>query len=299
MRESPRILVTGHGGLLGSHLVRRLDGKYPVTALSRRRLQLTDPTTITQLNIDMTDPRALSGALVETSPDIIINCAALSDVDRCQREPELARLINTEAVSQMANFSAAKRRFLIHISTDYIFDGKAGPYPEDAAPNPINFYGRTKLEAEETVSTSGCEHVIIRTNHVFGNLPDGPSKLLRWLLDAGPEGRKIMAASDQYNNSTWAGNLADAICEVIESSFRGVINVGGADYLSRYEFALLGAAILGIERDLVVKTALDTLEMDAPRPLRAGLALDKMKRTLKTSPLGVAAGLALARDGAL
>jgi dTDP-4-dehydrorhamnose reductase len=289
------VIITGISGLAGSHLARRLDGRYPVIGISRH--PGTARESISLVPLDITNFEAFKSFLERTEFSTIINCAALADVDRCEIENELASAINTQAVSVMAEFCKKHQRLLIHISTDYLFDGKAGPYAEEATPNPINYYGVTKYEAEEAIAASGCPHIIVRTNHLYGNQASGPSNLVRWLL--GARDKEIIAADDQYNNATWAGNLADCIIELMESDFRGVINIGGPDYLSRYEFAMAGSELFGIDQSHIVGTSIARLGLKATRPLKAGLIIDKMTKILTTTPISVLDGLKKVRDGIL
>lgn len=285
-----RVLLTGPGGLLGSHLLPRLAGKYDVTGVSRKAPSLKNAQS-SFVSIDLSDSSTLKRFLDDTQFDMVINCAAMADVDLCERERDKALKINVEAARVMAAHARKNDIILIHISTDYLFDGLSGPYSEDAAPNPINFYGRTKLLAEEAIRESGCKYTIVRTNHLYGNLPDGPSKQIKWLLQAADRNEPILAATDLSNNPTWSGNLADAIVELLESDIRGVINLGGSDYLSRYEFALAAADILGLDRGRIRKASKAELNMLAARPSKAGLKIDLMKSVLRTRATGVSEGL--------
>ncbi len=288
------VIITGITGLVGSHLARRLESKRNIIGISRNPTGAPESINLVQLNI--TEKQDLLSFLGKTDFDTIINCAAMADVDQCEIEREEAHRINTEAVETMAGFCNEHNRLFIHLSTDYIFDGKSGPYSEDATPNPINYYGLTKSDAEKAIINSSCQHLIVRTNHIYGNLPSSPSKLVNWLLQA--KTGNIQAADDQYNNSTWAGNLADAIIELMDMNFRGVINIGGRDYLSRYDFAIKGAGILGYESSHVIKTSINKLGLKAPRPLKAGLTINKMRLILRTQPIGVLEGLKKVGDGA-
>jgi dTDP-4-dehydrorhamnose reductase len=208
----------------------------------------------------------------------------------------LAQKGNAEVPKYIAGYFKKQNCLLIHLSTDYLFDGRGGPYAEEATPDPINFYGETKLRGEESIVNSGCEYIIVRTNQIYGNLPDGPSRLIRWVLKGKNE--RIRAAQDQYNNSTWAGNLADCIIELLKGAFRGVINIGGPDYLSRYDFAVKGAGVFGFENGNIIKGLMGDLELAASRPLKAGLTIAKMREILRTAPVSVLDGLKKVRDGA-
>jgi len=295
--RKPTILLTGSTGLLGGHLITRLIGQYNVTTIGRHAPPAGISAGARFKSIDFVNQDAIRQFLVQNSFDVIVNCAALADVDLCETERELALTVNVEAVGTMARHSKENGTLLIQISTDYIFDGASGPYSEDDAPNPVNYYGRTKLMAEETIGKSGCEHIIVRTNHLYGNGENGPSKQIRWLLDVGNRNDKVLAADDLLSNPTWAGNLADGIALLASTKFRGIINIGGCDYLSRYDFALLTADIMRLDRNMIQRASYRDLGMTATRPPMAGLKIDRMKTLLKLKPVGIEEGLKKVRAG--
>ncbi len=286
------VIIPGISGLVGSHLARRIQGKYHTIGVGRKNIESDD--NVIAFPDGFTKNDNFRDWLEKVDFDIIINCAAMADVDRCETDREEAHRINVEFVEDIAHICKKRDRLLIQISTDYLFDGQSGPYPEDAVPNPINYYGQTKLMAEQAIVSSGCQHIIARTNHLYGRTGSNPSKLLGWLY--GARTQEINAAGDQYNNPTWAGNLAEAIIEMIETGFRGVMNIGGPDYLSRYDFALVGAEVFGLDKRNINKVSISGLGMAAPRPLKAGLIIDKMKKLLKTPPVGVLEGLTMVRN---
>jgi dTDP-4-dehydrorhamnose reductase len=286
------ILVTGANGLLGSHLMRRFDrSNHSVAGLSRNKPAKSEFKSASFIELDMTSSDIFYSFLMKSEFDVIINCAAMADVDLCEREQSMASAINFEAVSCLAEYCEVTGALLIQISTDYVFDGEVGPYNETDSPNPINYYGRSKLAAEKVIRDSECEYIIARSVHVYGNLPDAPSKQLAWLLAARNSGSEIKGATDQFSNPTWAGNLAEAIIELTVSSIRGIIHIGGNDYISRYNFALEAAKVLGIDSGLIKKTTINELNLPANRPLKAGLKIEKMKSLMKTRPMGVKEGI--------
>jgi dTDP-4-dehydrorhamnose reductase len=291
------ILVTGASGLVGSHLLSRLDGIHSIIGIARRKPSQSKYKSTSFFSLDMISYMDLNNFLINSELNIVINCAAMPDVDLCEIEKEKASAINAEAVRYLAAYCKDRGILLIQISTDYIFDGVDGPFLENSIPNPINHYGRSKLEAEEIIQQSGCDYIIARTVHIYGNLPDSPSKQVAWLLSARDSGREISGAVDQFSNPTWAGNLADALIELMYSDIRGIIHIGGGDYLSRYDFAVEGSKLLGIDSNLIKKTTLEKLKLTAPRPLRAGLNVEKMKLLLKTQPMSIREGLIKVQAG--
>ena len=291
-----KILVTGQSGILGSDLVPRLDRMYNVVAVSRNPRPYPKLSTITNHALDITQLDKLLSFLDDKKFDIIINCAAMTDVDRCETDRDAARKINSDAVAILASHCAKMGSLLIHISTDYVFDGKDGPYTEDAKTNPINYYGVTKLRAEEVVQSSGCRYIIIRTSFLYGLGANGGSRVVRWILDSHREKKEIKAAVDQFSNPIYSDNLADAIVELLNSDFRGIINIAGADYMSRYEYIMTAADIFALDKSLIKKVTFDQAGLATPRPLRAGLNIDMMKKVLKTKPQGAMDGLTMLRQ---
>lgn len=286
-----KILVTGQSGILGSDLVPCLDGKYDVTAISRNPRHNPNLTSTTNLSLDITRFDKFQKLLDESAFDVIINCAALTDVDRCETDRQTARKVNADAVGLLANHCARTGSLLIHISTDYIFDGKAGPYSEDSTSNPINYYGATKFQAEQVIKSSGCQHIIVRTSFLYGLGAGGGPRVLRWILNSHREKKVIKVAGDQFSNPAYSANLADVIVELMENDFRGIINIAGADYLSRYEFVMMAAEVFNLDKSLIEKVSFDQADFVAPRPLRAGLKIDLMVNTLKTTPMSAKDGL--------
>lgn len=291
--RSLKVLLTGASGLLGSHLLRRLDGAYDLIALGRSPVPGDGLSSTSQVIVDMADLNRLANVLPLLDFDIAINCAAATDVDRCEIEHQAAYYLNTALVDLLAPYCQKKQATLIQLSTDYIFDGANGPYSEDDPAHPINYYGLTKLKAEEAIASSGCRFIIVRAALIYGQELSGPSKVLRSILSRLAEGKNVMAAVDQFSNPIWAGSLADAIIELLTTDFTGIINIAGPVYLSRYDFARLAAESYGRDRDLIVKCQLSDIEMTAPRPQRAGLRTDKMTQLFKTVPRGPGDGLKL------
>jgi dTDP-4-dehydrorhamnose reductase len=195
-----RALVTGAAGQVGFELARELDGRAEVVARDRARL-------------DISRADALAEALRELRPDLILNAAAYTAVDRAESEPEAARAANAIAPGVMAQEAKRSGALLVHFSTDYVFDGnKASPYVEDDDPNPLGVYGATKLAGEEAVRASGCDHLILRTSWVYG--ARGRNFLLT-MLRLGGERSELRVVDDQRGAPTSSRQLACAVRELL------------------------------------------------------------------------------------
>jgi dTDP-4-dehydrorhamnose reductase len=200
---SLRLLITGANGQIGWHLQRSLAPLGEVTALTRDQL-------------DLADLDAVRRAVRESSPDILVNAAAYTAVDKAESDPELARTVNALAPAVMAEELAKNRCLLLHFSTDYVFDGsKTTPYEERDPTGPLNVYGRTKLEGEQLIVASGCPHIILRTSWVYDVRG---RNFLRTVLRQAREKEKLHMVSDQFGAPSWARTLAEATAIVLARS---------------------------------------------------------------------------------
>ncbi len=284
------MLLTGASGLLGNNLIPILRPHYEIVSIGRTA-PLVQVDQIEHFTLDLTNPASLNEFLNSHRFDLIINCAAMTDVDFCERNRENAKLINSESVKQFSSYSHSSETLLVHISTDFVFDGHSGPYPESFRPHPINYYGTTKMEAENFIIYSGCHYVIIRTSHIYGINQKGGARIVQMMKDKIDNGLQYWAAIDQYINPTLASNLAESILELLKIDFRGVINIAGAEYLSRYEIAKIVASKFGLDKNMIIEKEMKEIPLAAARPLRAGLNIDKMKMTIPTKPVGISEGL--------
>lgn len=205
----PRILVTGVSGQVGYELLRACEGQGSIIAADRRVMDLSD--------ID-----GIRRRIRELQPDIIINPAAYSAVDRAERESELAMRVNGVAPGILAEEANKLGALLVHFSTDYVFDGRNdSPYSETDAPAPLNAYGRSKLFGEQAIAASGCAHAIFRTSWVYGGRGGNFLKTMLRLFRVKPEVRVV---SDQTGAPTWARSIATmtalAMARILTMSLR-------------------------------------------------------------------------------
>jgi dTDP-4-dehydrorhamnose reductase len=238
--------VTGYKGRLGSELVRR--GCVPLEA-------------------DVTDFGELEEALLAASPDVVVHCAALTDVDACEHAPILAARVNAGGTYLLGQVF---RGPIVYVSTDYIFDGRLGPYDERGTPNPLGIYGWSKLGGELALKARGNPaDLIVRTTILYDDRsPNFVTKVLAVL----ELGRQVAAPWELCGSPTYVPHLAEAILAAVEKGIGGVVNIAGSDVLSRYEFGRLIARRWGLNPELIVPGPVNG---SAPRPLRAGLRVDK------------------------
>lgn len=231
----PKMLVFGAGGRLGAALVREYAPDWDVCALGRREA-------------DLSDPAAVAALVDKEKPTVVINSAAMTNVDVCETERGLARTVNAEAAGAMARACTDCGARLIQISTDYVFSGKATePYEEDAAPDPISWYGQTKLEGEELVLAAGERHAVVRVSWVFG--PDRDSFVDK-ALQSSLRGEAVKAVADKWSSPTYTLDVAEALPALFAQDAPGgiyhICNRGTCTWRDWAEEGIKAASALGL-----------------------------------------------------
>jgi dTDP-4-dehydrorhamnose reductase len=290
------VLITGANGLLGQKLCRDFSSSHKVIATDLQPDSLVPLPNLSYETLDITDRRALDFHVRFYEPSAIINSAAYTDVDGCETHRAQAWATNVGGVKNLIRACKKHNSKVVHLSTDYIFDGENGPYSEDDPPNPVSFYGETKLESEKVIKRSGIEFLVVRTNVLYGFGKKVKGNFLIWLLEKLSAGEKLEIVTDQLNNPTLADNLSACILEMTEKNLSGVFHIGGAEYLSRYDFALKVAKVFGFKEAEITPIKTDSLEQKAKRPSRGGLKIQKAQAILKTKLLDVKEGLTRAKE---
>lgn len=262
-----RTLVIGAAGQVGKALCSVCEAKgFEVYKTSRR--------TPGMIPVDLADPLSIKAAFKTARPELVFLCSAMTNVDGCERDPELARLINVEGTRTVVAEAAALHAKLVYISTEYVFDGSFGPYDEDAPVNPINVYGRTKLEAERlSLTLPGA--LSIRTTVVYSYAP-GTKNFLMQLVENHRTATRMRVPVDQYSNPTHAPDMAAAVFLLVEKGATGIYNVVGPDWINRYEFALMACKAFGFSDEFIESRTTAETGQTARRPLKAGLKTTKL-----------------------
>lgn len=290
------ILITGSNGLLGQKITERLlaTGQFNWVATSKgaNRYPVTEGYTYAEM--DILDPENVKAVIEQYQPDAIIHTAAMTNVDTAEEQQELAHRLNVEAVQTLIELSENHNIQLIHLSTDFIFDGAEGPYDELAAPNPLSYYGRTKLEAEEVIKNSKCKWAILRTILVYGISSDmSRSNIVLWAKGALEKGTPIKVVNDQWRTPTLAEDLADCCLLAVEHDAQGVYNASGKDFMSVAELVHRVADYWKLDKSTITEVSSSTLNQDARRPARTGFILDKAIADLGYQPRSFEEGLDL------
>ncbi|SDY73426.1 SDR family oxidoreductase [Hymenobacter psychrophilus] len=292
-----KILVTGSNGLLGQKLVALLSRQPGVALVATSR----GPNKLAELYpevrfvpLDVTDGAQVARVMEAEKPTHLIHTAALTNVDECELNQDACWDQNVTAVAHLVAACEQHQVRLVHLSTDFIFSGEAGPLAEEAAPGPVNFYGESKLAAEQLVQHSRGPWAIVRTVLVYGVAHDyGRTNLVLWVRDALLAGRPIKVVDDQLRTPTLAEDLAQGCWLVAHHNATGIYHISGAELCTPYQLALQVADYFQLDASLISRVDAATFSQPARRPLRTGFVVDKAVRELGYRPHSLAEGIAL------
>jgi dTDP-4-dehydrorhamnose reductase len=290
-----RILICGSNGLLGQRLAMMLSSQtdYEVLNTSQERSFVFDDRLFDYTQLDITKKGDVKSLISSFHPTAILNAAAATNVDWCEVHREDAWKVNVVGVENLVEAARKVSARLVHISTDYVFDGSHGPYSEDDKPNPISYYGKSKLASENAIRIGGIPHTILRTIVLYGAGIGIKESFPLWVVKSLKAGNHIRCVDDQISNPTHVTDLAFATVKGFELNRDGIYHVCGKDRASRYDFALRIADVFGLDAGLIkpVKTA--DLKQEAPRPLLSGFVTLKAQTELGLNPMDIVQGLTL------
>ncbi len=276
-----KIIATGAQGFLGRCL---LGSDEPCEWEGWSRQQGTVAGVVCKA-VDLLDRESIVHLLAEVRPDWVINTAAVTNVDSCETDRGAARRANVDVV---ANLAAACRQTgvgLAHLSTDYVFDGEAGPYKEGDATRPLSHYGELKLASEKLVLDSVERAFVVRTMWLYGYVPDARPNMLTWPLETLARGEAMRIVSDQWGNPTYGPDLAAVLIGLCAAEATGLWHMGGGSFMTRYEQVVQLADFFGFDEGLIGQTTTAELAQPARRPLRSGLSTEAIERRLGRRPL--------------
>lgn len=280
-----KILLIGCNGLLGQNLLRtRPPAGFEIDGLGMEPQAILPESLANYHSADISKRSDLEVAIAAAAPDWIFNAAAITDVDLCERMPELAALINRDTVGWMAE--AGKP--LVHISTDYVFDGEAGPYSENDPVKPLSVYGVTKLESEALAFSRSAASLVVRTMTLWGRGHGAKTSFVEFVRNSLQAGKTIKIVTDQFGNPTLAEDLALGIWSLVSGGRSGLYHVAGSEWNSRYAWARGIAAHYGLDAGLIQACVTADLNQAARRPLQSGLRIDKLVRDTGFQPRDVA-----------
>lgn len=291
-----KVLVTGANGLLGQHLIRQLvhEGKFIIHATGKgdSRLPYGSTNGITYHPLNLTDFKKTQTLIEKISPHIILHAAAITQPNECATDKINCWKTNVGVTRALIKGAQKTKSYFIYVSTDFVFDGKEGPYDEQASPNPINDYGESKLLAEEIVQLSGLHWAIVRTVLVYGDrVPGGRNNFVLWVKEKLQNGEPVNVVNDQYRTPTYVEDLAKGILLVVMKHAKGVYHISGKELCTPYQLATIIATMLEKDTSLIIPVTADTFQEPAKRPLKTGFIITKAVKELGFVPTGLEDGL--------
>ncbi len=287
-----KLLITGASGLFGSKLAElALAQDYEVYSSDIQNLAVYG----NFVKLDVSAKEQVEQAFRAIKPDVVVHAATLTDVDKCESNKPLAWKVNVEGTKNVVDAAKGAGSFFIYISTDYVFSGAKGCYTETDKPDPINYYGLTKLKAEEIVKTQ-VDYSIARPSVIYGSTPAaGKVNFALWLIEALSRGSNVRIVTDQWNTPTLNTNLAKMVLEVAQRRFTGIYHLCGATRVSRFEFAEQIADAFNLNKRLIDKASSSQFSWSANRPTDSSLDTSKAQALLQHKPLAIGEALAQLR----
>ena len=278
--EIKKILVTGSAGLIGTQIVKDLldNHKQVYSCYNKTKPELGIIT-----HLDLTKKDDIVNTMNRIKPDVVIHLGAMTDVELCETETELAKKINTDATEILALESEKYNTFFVYMSTDYVFDGKVGMKKENDEPNPINFYGKSKLDGERVFKKITTPNVIVRTSTPFG-LHSKKISFPIWVKKNLELEKEISVVVNQYTSPSYVPNISKMIIEIMERKITGIIHLAGATKISRYDFAVQISKIINVNKQFLKLTKMDQMDWKAQRPADSSLSVSKANKILKNKP---------------
>lgn len=293
-----KILVTGANGLLGYKLIQLLSSKAEIITIASGRKKINRlPHRVQFYELDVTDRDQTLSVLTNTKPDVVIHTAAMTQVDQCETERDLCWKANVTGVENLIEACEKNNVHLIHVSTDFIFDGSHGPLDETAIPKPVNFYGESKLAGELAVQKSKIKWAILRTVLVYGITPDlSRSNIVLWVKKSLEEGKTINVVNDQWRTPTLAEDLAMGCYLAASKKATGIFHISGEEMMTPFDIANQTAEFFTLDKSLIKPADSSTFKQPAMRPPKTGFIITKAKQELGYQPHTFKEGLALLKS---
>ena len=281
-----RLLIIGASGLVGGNLYHKfLANKNHIIVGTYNHYKLPH-----LIPLDITQGKEVTRIISEFKPEAVLHPAAYADVDGCEKNPQLCQRINSVGVRNVIDSAKQNKAAFVFFSSDYVFDGKNGPYKEEDKTNPLSVYGRVKLEIENYLKETHPNHLIIRTCGVFGQEVQGKNFVVR-LIDKLKNGQEVSVITDQQGSPTYVKSLTSAVSFLVENGYKGLYHVTGRTVLLRFEFARLIAEVFKLDQNLIKPITTDQIQQTAKRPMLGGLTVDKVQKILPFRLLTAREGL--------
>ncbi|WKN30292.1 dTDP-4-dehydrorhamnose reductase [Porifericola rhodea] len=291
-----KILITGANGLLGQKLIALLSHEkdIEVVATSRgKNVNYYDLPDYHFRSLDITNREQVNEVIADEKPDVIVHTAAMTNVDACEQNQNACWQVNVVAVEWLLEAAKKQNAFFVHLSTDFVFSGERGPLDETAAPAPVNYYGKSKTEAELLVQQSDVKHAIVRTALVYGIAPSmSRSNIVLWVKESLENGKKIKVVDDQFRTPTLAEDLAQGCWLIAKKQAEGIFHISDEEVYTPYEMAVLVGEHFNLNVSLISRTDSTEFKQPARRPPKTGFIIEKAKKELGYQPHTFQQGLA-------
>lgn len=290
-----KVLVIGGSGLLGKKLRDIfIENNYDVYSTYYR----THPSNIERnYQLDITQKKDVDTVIIKIKPDVVVHAAALTNVDECEKNQDMADAINTQGTKNIAETVKKIGSKFMYISTDYVFDGEKGLYTEQDEVNPINYYGVTKLKGEEVVKNIVDDCIIVRTSVIFGL--SNKKNFVTWILDNLQRQRRIRIVNDQYVSPTLNTDLSEQLVALLKNDAQGVFHTAGGERINRYAFSQIVADVFHLDKTLIQAISVNDMNWLAERPKDSSLDVSKVTRLKKPYMLRKAVSLLKEESGRL
>lgn len=283
-----KYLITGASGLLGITLALKLATEAEVVGVVHRHPLRHIPFRV--VSFDLSSGGAVEQLVAEEKPDVVINCAALTNIDDCEQKPELAYRLNATLPGRLAAITEEMEVKLLHVSTDAVFDGRTGGYNELDMPNPVNLYGHTKLAGEQAVEDHNPDALVARVNF-FGWSVTGERSLAEWFLSGLMAGNSLKGFTDVFFCPLMVNHLAKYLIRMIQDGLSGIYHVVSREHLSKYEFGCRIARRFGRDEKLIQRASWTTGLLKAGRSPNLTLSTDKLTLALGEQMPGIDEGI--------
>jgi len=294
-----KILVTGSNGLLGQKIIYALKGKSGIQCISTSRggNRMKDREGYDYESLDISNEDEVNRVIFKYKPDAVIHTAALTNVDACEVNREEARLLNVNAVGYIINACRRVGSHLVHLSTDFVFDGKHGPYVETDVPNPLSYYAQTKHDAETLVLNSGISFSILRTIIIYGVVDDNSrSNVVLWTVNSLRNKKTITVINDQFRSPTLAEDLAQACIHAAQKRSPGIFHVSGTELMCILDMVRVTADFFNLDKSFIKPVSSAELNQPARRPPVTGFIITKARRELNFHPHTFLEGLEIVKN---
>lgn len=290
-----RIMICGSNGLLGQRLALMLGSQteYEVLNTSHHRSFVFDHQLFDYTQLDITRKSDVKSLISSFQPDVILNAAAATNVDWCETHREEAWKVNVNGVENLVEAARKVGAKLVHVSTDYVFDGKSDHYCEDDKPDPVNYYGKSKLAGENAIRISEIPWSIVRTIVLYGHGMNVRRNFALWVIDSLKAEKPIKCVDDQIGNPTYVSDLAFGLIKIFELNRTGIYHICGCERISRYHFALKIAETFGYDPSMIQRSKSSDLYQAAPRPLTTTFVTLKAETELGLKAMDINQGLSL------